>query len=363
LVVKKPRLVILANESRDDHSLWVKACENHAQQIDYSIVGLSVNDWLEQVKAVSPCDYLLARPPGLTASFKQLYDERLFILAKVLGLPVYPTFEECLVYENKRLLAYWLQAHGVPHPRTRVFYERREAAEEIKTASWPQVAKLNIGASGSGVTILHNLNEASRFVDKAFSDEGIARRWGPNLERGGVLRRGLHYVRYPGDIAKKLRIYRNVRSDRQRGFLVLQDFVPHRFEWRCVRIGDSFFAHKKIVMGEKASGSLEKGYEDPPLSVLDFVAAVTDRMRFHCQAVDLFEAPGGDYLVNEMQCMFGQSDPYQMLVGGRPGRYRKKGGRWVFEEGDFARNACFDLRLEHVLKKITAGQPGRWNDA
>ena len=68
-------------------------------------------------------------------------------------------------------------------------------------------------------------------------------------------------------------------------------------------------------------------------------------------AVDLFETKSGNYLVNEMQCIFGQSDPYQMLVDNKPGRYIYK-DRWIFEEGDFASNECYDLRLEYILQRF-----------
>ena len=38
-----------------------------------------------------------------------------------------------------------------------------------------------------------------------------------------------------------------------------------------LRIGDSYFAHKKIVINKKASGSLEKEYVIPPIELLNFV--------------------------------------------------------------------------------------------
>lgn len=350
--MKKPIVVILANECKEDHLLWVEACEAFKKQVDYSIIELSHGNWQEKIGENRNCDYFLTRPPGLTASFKQLYDERLYIIAKVMQLPVYPTYEECLVYENKRLLAYWLQAHGIPHPRTFVFYHLPEAADFINDTSWPLVAKLNIGASGSGVTILHSFSEANEFIEKSFGSRGALRRWGPNFAKGDKLKRGFHYVLHPGDIAKKLDIYSQVKNDVQRGFVILQEFVPHQYEWRCVRIGNSFFAHKKIVKGEMASGTLLKGYGKPPLQLLDFVKGITDKLGFYSQAVDIFETAAGDYLVNEMQCMFGQSDPYQMLVDDKPGRYIHEAGKWVFEEGDYARNACFDLRLEYIVSKI-----------
>jgi len=140
-------------------------------------------------------------------------------------------------------------------------------------------------------------------------------------------------------------------ADVQNSFVLLQEYIPHDFEWRVVRIGDSFFAHKKLKMGEKASGSLLKNYDNPPFSILDFVKEVTDRFNFYSQSVDIFETENG-YLINEMQCIFGQSDPYQMLVDGKPGRYINKSGKWIFEEGDFNTNESYDLRLQSALELL-----------
>jgi hypothetical protein len=165
---------------------------------------------------------------------------------------------------------------------------------------------------------------------------------------GSILRRGFKYISHPGDISEKIKKYQTILSDTQRRFVILQEHIPHDFEWRAVRMGDSFFAHKKVKVGEKASGVLQKKYDNPPLGILDFVKEITDRFGFYSQAVDIFET-GGKYLVNEMQCIFGQSDPYQMLVDGQPGRYLHLDGKWVFEAGDFNTNESFDLRLNVAL--------------
>ena len=61
----------------------------------------------------------------------------------------------------------------------------------------------------------------------------------------------------------------------QKEFVILQQFIKHDYEWRVVRIGNSFFAHKKLLHGDKASGSLLKGYENPPITLFDFVKKIT----------------------------------------------------------------------------------------
>jgi hypothetical protein len=109
-----------------------------------------------------------------------------------------------------------------------------------------------------------------------------------------------------------------------------------------------------LKIKDKASGSLLKGYEDPPHDLLDFVKKITDMRNFVSQAVDIFVSEKGEYLVNEMQCIFGQSDPHQMIINGQPGRYLFQNDQWIFEPGDFNRIESFQLRLENfieILKK------------
>ena len=75
-------------------------------------------------------------------------------------------------------------------------------------------------------------------------------------------------------------------------------------------------------------------------------------MNITSASFDIFETSDGQFLVNEVQTFFGQSDSYQMIVDGRIGRYLYINEQWLFEEGDFNKNKSYNLRLEHVLKLI-----------
>jgi hypothetical protein len=346
----KIKAIILSNELEDDHLLWLKACEEYKDQLEYRVVDLTKNSWFEEIQSQT-FDVLLAKPSGLTAPFKQLYDERIHILNNVLGYAVFPSADEIFIYENKRFLSFWLKANNIPHPRTDIFYNQKEALIYVEKQVLPLVGKVNIGASGSGVHILKTKKEVVRYLDRTFSGKGVPKRVGPNFVKGGIVKRGLYYIIHPGAINKKLNLYRAFGSDIQKGFVILQEYIPHNFEWRVVRIGDSFFAHKKLKIGGKASGTLLKRYENPPLALLDFVKGITDKHEFFSQAIDIFESERG-FLINEMQCIFGQSDPYQMLVNGKEGRYQFYEGKWLFEEGKFTNNECYNLRIEHVIQKL-----------
>lgn len=348
-LTKKPHFIILKNESRNDHEYWIRACEDHGAYCTYSVIDLTTHTWLEQIQS-STFDYLLAKPGGLTAPFKQLYDERVYILSEELKLPVFPTIDEILIYENKRYFAYWLKAHQLPCPETEVFYHKQEALSFIENSSFPIVAKINIGASGNGVSILKTREEAFGYVNNAF-DRGIASRTGPRLDKGKLIKRAWRKLTHPAELRDRLSAYKSVAADVQKGFVIFQEYIKHDFEWRCVRIGESFFAHKKVVEGEMASGLLKMGYEDPPKDLLTFVKEITDRFGFFSQTVDIFESSRG-YLINEMQCIFGQAEPYQMLVDDKPGRYIYQDGKWVFEEGMFNTNKSYDLRVKYLLSKF-----------
>ena len=345
-----PHFIILKNESPDDHQVWVESCKRMAEHLTHEVVDVTKNDWLDRLVSIPRVDCLLAKPGGLTAPFKQLYDERVSILVKELGYRVFPSLGEILIYENKRYLSYWLQANRVPHPATNVFYHQQEATSFVDQASLPLVAKMNIGASGSGVTIIKTRALARQYVQKAF-ETGITSRSGPRLDKGRLLTRAWKKLTHPAELKRRLSTYKNIARDAQKEFVLFQEFVPHDFEWRVVRIGDSFFAHKKMVKNEKASGLLLKEYGNPPLTLLTFVKAITDRAGFYSQAVDIFESTRG-YLVNEMQCIFGQSDPYQMLVDGKPGRYVWTAGEWRFEDGMYNTNKSYDLRIQSLLSRL-----------
>ncbi len=344
------KAAILKNEDPYDHEPWVIACEEKKDSLTYKIIDLSAEDWFEKIESYKP-DILLTKPTGKTSLFREQYMERFGILNEKLQLPSIPSFKEALIYENKRYFSYWLKANNIPHPKTWVFYSKKEAFEFAEKTKYPIVSKINIGASGNGVLILKEKKHLIAYIEKAFS-VGVSSFAGPKLSKGKILKRIWDKVTNPQQLKNRLKSYRDISNDKQIGFVIFQEYIEHNFEWRAVRIGDSFFAHKKLKLGEKASGSLIKGYENPPIKIFDFVESITSPFNFTSMAVDFFESSKGEFLVNEMQCIFGQSDSYQMLVDGKMGRYRKIKNEWVFEEGDFAKNQCYDLRLDYLLKVL-----------
>jgi hypothetical protein len=342
------KFVILSNEIAGSELKWKLACEK--MNAEHIVVDISKANWLELIENYKPT-ILLTRPAGLTTPFKILYDERLEILVNELNYFCFPSLKEVLIYENKKYFSYWLKANKIPHPQTDVFYFEKEALDwlNLSNVKLPIVAKTNIGASGSGVVIIETKEELQTYIQSTFSGKGATKRVGPNLKKGRILQRGIRLLSKPKELFKKIDVYKARALDVQKDFVLFQEHIPHTFEWRVVRMGDSFFAHKKLMLGNMTSGSLLKDYGNPPLALLDFVKSITDKHKLHSQAVDVFESPNG-YLVNEMQCIFGQSDAFQMKVDDCIGRYTFQNGGWKFEAGEFNTNESYDLRLKAAIE-------------
>ncbi|GAB1350638.1 hypothetical protein MASR1M107_28530 [Ignavibacteriales bacterium] len=339
------RLVILKNEDDDSHLNWMSACISLG--FEYTLLELTSSDWLNNLVALDP-GLCLAVPPGRQNLLKQMYDEKVSIIEKYMGIPVFPTYSEISLHENKRLLSYFLEANGIPSPATKVFYNQKETVSLSQFLQFPLVAKTNIGASGSGVEIIRDSKQLEKYLQTAFKD-GIARKTGPNLVMGDFTRRFEKLLREPGRLMRRLKVYKTVRSERQKGFVIFQAYIPHAFEWRIVRIGESYFGHKKLKQGDKASGTKGVEYCPVPEKLLSHVKGICERFKFRSMAVDLFEDGKGGYLVNEMQCIFGHVQTHICELNGKPGRYLFKEGEWIFEEGLFNSNISFDLRLKDAL--------------
>jgi glutathione synthase/RimK-type ligase-like ATP-grasp enzyme len=217
----------------------------------------------------------------------------------------------------------WLVAHGIPHPRTDVFYDREKALAFVNAADYPLVCKTDASAASNGVFVLRDKRAARGMVRDAFGRGLLPRQWD--------------------------------RRDRQRGSILFQTFVPHDHEWRVVRIGDDYLCRMKARVGDFASGSGGIEWAKPTEEMLSFVEEVTTRGGFTSMGVDFFDVcpsgPGKRYLVNELQCLVGAIENEQNR-NEHTGKWRRVNGNWEFEPGFFYQNACANLRVAYVLNEL-----------
>lgn len=348
----KLKIGLLKDPKYNLHEEWSYSLSLHKGLIDIQEIDFVSSSWVQNVQNAN-CHLYILRPPGFSENYKRMIDERAYVLNKVLQKNIYPSLDEILIYENKRNCAYWLQANNVPHPQTWIFYDYEEAKTFFEKANYPLVAKLALGAGGSGVSFLKSKSEANDYLDSAFKKGGLTRSWGPNFRKGNLFNRIFKRLSNLKETYKYFKYKRAVRvGEPQKNFVIFQQYIECNHEWRCVLIGDSFFGHKKLrTWGEKISGTSAVSWDIPDERLLNFVKDVCDKGNFTSMAVDIFEDLQGNFFVNELQCYFGSKNQHQMIKDGIPGRFIKKDEGWVFQEGTFNTNNSFDLRVKYLIDK------------
>ena len=323
---------------RNQHRYYVRACRELG--VEFQVVDIIGPNWQRNLQE-SDCHGFLCRPPSKFAEWKAIYDERLWVLNRLMGKPIYPGLNELRLYENKRLTSYWLRHHNIPHVPTRIFCRKRDYFAFLRERkSFPIVSKVNTGSTGKGVRIIRTRLGARLVGHLAFGPFNSKVAPGYSPQRTG------RPVGVPA------------LGTFQRHQMIVQDYIPIRWEWRMVRIGHSYFGHQKLLKGRFASGSLRKGWKTPPRELLDMLRDICRLGGFHSMNADIFETEDGEYLVNELQSIFGQSTPHLMYVDGKPGRYLHQKGRYRFQEGEFNRHRSFLLRVEHFLELLRESDGG-----
>lgn len=317
------------------HSYYEAACIELG--IEYETLDVSSNDWIDHISD-NKYEIFFVRPFVLSSYGKKYYDEISNIIANKLKLNIYPRIDDLWIYESKTRCAYEMIVNNIPHPKTHIFIDQNKALEYAKSAAYPLIFKTDIGSDASGVKLVSNFKEATKIINKCFN-------------KG--------FTNFFFDT-----------NDKQLGYVVFQDFIKNVREIRVIRIGNSYFVYEKGKKGNFHSGSKIVHYISPSIELLEFVRKSTDKIGTECMSVDVFENENGEYFVNELQTYYGANEPggiyfengnqvyldsgqtHEMRINGKNGRYYFDNGEWIFEEGDFARNAGCNLRVIHAFQKL-----------
>jgi len=327
------KLGILKSWFEKEYVSYVKAAEFLG--VDYEIIDVLSEDWINKVNN-SSCDGFLCYPPCDFQEKKSVYDERLYFLSHFMNKFIYPSFDELYIYENKRNMAYFLRLFEYPHPKTNVFAIKKDAQKYVENSDYPIVFKTNIGASATGVDIVESKKEALKIVDKIFG------KFHPALSFGKLV-----WTKYQNIPIPKF-------GSAQKHYAIIQDFYKIKWEWRIIKIGNTYSGHQKLLKGKFASGSDLIGWVKPPLELLHLVKSIGERHSFFSLAVDIFETIDGVFLINEIQSMFGSYKHYQMKIDDQKGVYTYKNGDFAFCKGEFHQDNSQRLRIKHFIEILNA---------
>ena len=311
-----------------------QACD--ACNVESVVLDLFADDWIEQIKQAH-VDGVLVREKANISEYKEMYNERLWVIKHYLQIPIYPSWHELFLYENKRMYAYFFETHGIRTPKTHVFYSKEEAMAYCNKTSYPIVVKTCGGAAGSGVSIVRKKSKAKRIIRSVFG------RFDPRLALGYV-----HFAKVGGFIpVPKLGMS-------QRHYLIIQEYIDIETEWRIIKLGDTYAGYiRPTINGYGSSELLEYGF--PPKKLLFLIKEITEANRFDSLSLDVLIGKDGEYYVTEMQSLFGCWTPHQCEVDGVGGKIEYRDGGFVFVEGE----DCFKwngnlLRVQDFVNKLNS---------
>lgn len=327
------RLGILTGFS-NNHRYYLEACTTLG--VDYELIDIIADDWIERVMQ-SECELYLCRPPSKFQERKSMYDERLYVMKTMLNKKLYPTYDELFIYENKKMMQYFMRINNYPHLKTNIFYRKQDYLAFVASASYPFVFKTNIGSSAQGVEIVQGRRRAEAIGHKVFGrfSEKLAPGYTP--QKTGKL--------FPVTATGCL----------QKHYAIVQEYLDFEWEWRIIKIGKSYFGHRKLVKDGFASGSKLKGWGAPPKSLLYLVKEMAETHHFLSLAVDIFESRTGEFYINEIQSIFGSTGDSQMHIDNEPGRFVFEDGDFRFEKGVFNQHCSYLLRVQHALELVSGG--------
>ena len=249
---------IAIHHSTAEHSFsgrWIEYCKkNH---IEYKLVNAYDYNIIEQVK---DCDAFMWH--HYQANYKDvLFAKQLLCSLEIAGKKVFPDWHTGWHFDDKVGQKYLLEAVGAPLVPSYVFYTKKDAYNWINETTFPKVFKLRGGAGSSNVKLVHNANEARRFVRKAFG-KGFTQydKWGTLKERFSKWRKGKDTFKgVAASIARffVLPTFAKMHAP-EKGYAYFQNFIPNNaFDIRVCVIGDKAFALKRMTRdGDfRASGS------------------------------------------------------------------------------------------------------------
>jgi hypothetical protein len=230
------------------------------------------------------------------------------------------------VYEDKSA-QFW--RYGKFMPPTWRFDNREKAVEFTKReATFPIVSKADVGASSVNVRIIHGRNDLLEHIKLAFT-KGL-----PVDHCAGGGRHGRR------------------AASLQRGYVLLQQFIPHDITWRVNRIGDHFAIFRRFngAHGKAQTGNVAPLTEmdDVAMHVLNFARVVSDELKSKWIALDILERAGTVYLLETSLAWPWSADALSdtPFFGGTE---RKWGGMWDLMIDEYERGAFDANHLEaHV---------------
>lgn len=276
------------------------------------------------------------------------------------GIPVFPTWQTTWHFDDKIGQYYLLRAAGLPTPRTRVFWFRREAVEFCRAAGYPLVLKLAGGITSENVKLLKSFDEAEYWIGRMF-DTGLVSLQRPAL--GGLRGARTRLKDSLRLLVKGVAPDPGRRSDLHRGYLLVQEFLPgNEFDTRITVIGNRAFGFRRFNRPDdfRASGSgrIDFDHTKVDLEIVRLAFQAQRKLRSQSLAIDGMYR-GGERVIVEISYYY-----EGWALAACPGHWELRGdpvdGRLEWVEGAVRPD---DAILEDFLALLDGRRGTRMNGA
>lgn len=216
--------------------------------------------------------------------------------AKMLGLKVFPDFNDAWHFDDKVAEMYALQAVGAPIPKSQVFYKMdnlKKALEEGKI-EFPIVAKLRTGSGSHNVKLIHNKSQLLRYARRMF---GRGFDPAPSLlyKTSSNIRSSHDKATFMAKLKRAPEFLRTRRNAKQfpneKGYVYLQEFIPSDgYDMKIVVVGDKLSGLYRPIRSHdfRASGGGEVLYDKAKFTenIIRSAFAAADAIGFKCVGFD-----------------------------------------------------------------------------
>ena len=177
--------------------------------------------------------------------FRDLAKRFISLFDKTLGIKTFPSWNDYWHYDDKIAQSFLFQKLKIHSPNTFIFYDKNEALDFVSNkAQFPIIFKSSSGAGSSNVGMLKSIQQAKRYIKKAF---------GKGIETF-------------------------FKEDLQRNYVYFQEYLKNNDgDYRVICLGDKRIIgfYRENSPSEKfASGSGLISYKKLPNDLLQFVSRV-----------------------------------------------------------------------------------------
>jgi len=253
---------------------------------------------------------------------KQAAPKILDAIESTLGLEVFPDYPTRWHYDEKLAQHYLLNALDAPRIKSWVFWHYEEAIQFLKSAAFPLVFKLSVGAASANVIKVDSYQEAKFYVDKTF--KRVFFPYSLNEFEFDWHRVNLHYLK--GVLKRAWYAMPYILKNEyppipeyyliQKNYAYFQEFCANNsHDIRITVIGNRAFgftrANRKDDFRASGSGSVNYDLSLIPIEAVKLAFDITKQMQAQSMAFDIMYDNDRKLVINEVTYCFVASAVYE----------------------------------------------------